>query len=194
MYSSNIGNSLYVMSAGNMTSWTLAGSGFNGEGYHSDAVIDPDRDYIVHVGNNPPSDSIGYWPLAGYKLGGAQIQHVTPTLDPSCLNMMSTWASLQNTTTITTTYVGIAYDPIGRRIVMWPGAGNVIWYMDTGTWTCTSETYGSTMGVDYPQNTDTEGDPSATGTFSRFGYFPAYDIFVLCNDPRKDCWYLRLNR
>jgi hypothetical protein len=195
MYGSNIGNSLYVMSASNMVGWTLVGSGFNRQGYHSDGVIDTDRDYFVHVGNNPPSDGVGYWPLAGYQIGsGTQVAHVTPTLDGSCVNMMSIWSSLQNSTTITTSYVGINYDPIGHRIVMWPGTGNTIWYMDTGTWTCTSETYGSTKGTDFPQDTDTENDPSATGTFTRFGYFPAYDIFVLCNDPRNDCWYLRLNR
>ena len=195
MYGSNIGNTLYVMSASNLTGWTQAGGGFNGQGYHSDGVIDPDREYFVHVGNNPPSDGIGYWPLAGYKIGsGAQVKHVTPTLDGSCVSMMSTWASQQNTTTVTTSYVGIDYDPIGKRIAIWPGTGNTVWYIDTGTWTCTSETYGSTQGVDYPQNTDTEDDPSATGTFTRFGYFPAYDIFVLCNDPKNDCWYLRLNR
>ena len=195
MYGSNIGNRLYVMSASNMVGWTLAGSGFNGQGYHSDGVIDPDRDYFVHVGNNPPSDGVGYWPLAGYHIGsGTLVPHVTPRLDGSCLNMMSIWSSLQNSTTVTTSYVGINYDPIGHRIVMWPGTGNTIWYMDTGTWTCTSESYGSTKGTDFPQDTDTENDPSATGTFTRFGYFPAYDIFVLCNDPRNDCWYLRLNR
>lgn len=195
VFASNIGNNLYVMSASNMTGWTLAGSGFNGQGYHSDGVIDPAREYFVHVGNNPPSDSIGYWPLAGYRIGsGSKVQHVTPTLDGSCVNMMSTWRSLQNSTTITTTYVGTNYDPIGRRIVMWPGTGNTVWYMDTGTWSCTSETYGSIKQLDYPQDTDTENDPSATGTFTRFGYFPAYDIFVLCNDPRNDCWYLRLKR
>jgi len=202
LYASNIGNGLFVEADNNLAAgWVSAGSGFSGQGYHSDGVIDTDRDYFVHVGNNPPSDGIGYWPLAGYKIGtSGPITHVTPTLDASCTTMMATWVTLQGGQAapanglITTSYVGINYDPIGHRIFIWPGTGNTIWFIDTGTWKCTSETYGTTKGVDFPQDTDTENDPSATGTFTRFGYFPELDVTVLCNDPRSDCWYLHLRR
>jgi hypothetical protein len=198
LYSSNIGNQLFVQADNNLAAgWVAAGSGPNGFGFRMDSVIDTDRDYFVHIGNNPPGDTIGYWPLAGYKIGtSGPITHVTPTLDASCTTMQTTWVNLQTAgaPNITTNYVGAFYDPIGHRVVMWPGTGNTIWFMDTGTWKCTTEIYGATKGVDYPQDTDDEGASGVTGTFSRFGYFANLDLVLLCNDPRHDCWYLHLRR
>ncbi len=88
--------------------------------------------------------------------------------------------------------MGAVWDPIGKRVVIYPNAGNVIWYLDPTTWTCTSEVYGATQGTDFPQDTPLpSGD---AGTFGHFAYDPAFDVFVLCNDPYNDCWYLRPSR
>jgi len=89
--------------------------------------------------------------------------------------------------------MGVAWDPIGNRVVVYPNAGNVIWYINPVTWTCTTGTYGSVQGTDYPQNTPLPGT-GADGTYGHFQYDPTFDVFLLCNDPNNDCWYLRLNR
>ena len=95
--------------------------------------------------------------------------------------------------------MGLVWDPIALQVVVYPNYGNVIYMLDPATWTCTSETYGSTQGTDYPQNTDAgyggQGINSGDeGTFGHFQYSAANDVFLLCNNWKSDCWYLRRNR
>jgi len=79
--------------------------------------------------------------------------------------------------------------------VVYPTYGNVIWFVDPKTWTCTNETYGSVQGTDYPQDSVGIHEVGAdVATLHKFGYFPNLDTFVLCNDPNNDCWYLNLQR
>jgi hypothetical protein len=98
----------------------------------------------------------------------------TPTLDGSCAGIL-------------VSYPGLVWDPVDQVVVGYPGSGNTIWLLSPKTWTCTTETHGSTKGVDYPQ----DANANLAGIFKHFNYFPSIDTYVVCNDPNNDCWSLK---
>jgi hypothetical protein len=152
--------------------------------YHNMSVIDPWHGYMVSIG----PDGIYYFSIA----------------NPAATGMTMTVPTTSGCSGITTTanqYPGLAWDPLDRRVVIYPNgyvngnpAGNVLYLLDPGTWTCTTETYGITQGVDYPQLTPDVTLSGTYGTFGHFAYLPKNDIFILCNDWANDCWYLRRRR
>ena len=154
--------------------------------YHIASVLDPDDEYFILVNTTDPTRcaagcGIFYYNLTGTVAG----QH--PTVDASCTSMLAN--------SIPYPRVGMAWDPIGKRVVLYPSYGNVVWFIDPKTWTCTNETYGSVQGTDYPQDSVGIHEVGAdVATLHKFGYFPNLDTFVLCNDPNNDCWYLNLQR
>jgi hypothetical protein len=74
---------------------------------------------------------------------------------------------------------GLAYDSAQDRIVGWDG-GNTVWLLNPATGAWTSQTHA--------------GGPAAmsNGTFGRFRYVPALNLFVTCNSISADCSTLRL--
>ncbi len=74
---------------------------------------------------------------------------------------------------------GWEYDPVQDRLVGWAG-GNTVYLMDPDTGACTTVTHA--------------GGPSAlpNGTFGRFRYVPALNLFVACNHVDANCHTLRL--
>lgn len=77
-------------------------------------------------------------------------------------------------------YPGLAYDPVQDKIVGWAG-GNTVYLFDTPTLTCTAVTY--------------PGGPPAqqtNGTYGRWRYFPALNVFALVNDWKQNAYTLRL--
>jgi NADPH-dependent 7-cyano-7-deazaguanine reductase QueF-like protein len=168
---------------------TLTVETTKGIGYHSTGVLDPVDKYLILVGpqSTSPAEGILYIDVACNNppaCTGSNFTLNQPTTT-GCTN-------LTGGTNANPQYMGAQWDPIGRRVAIYPNTGNVIWYIDPTTWTCSSETYGSTQGTDYPQDTPLPlGD---AGTFGHFGYDPVLDVFILCNDPHNNCWYLRPNR
>jgi hypothetical protein len=75
---------------------------------------------------------------------------------------------------------GAAYDPVQDRIVGWSG-GNTAYIYDEDTDSCTS--------VTYPNGPAAQ---QALGTYGRFRYFPALNVFALVNDASQNAWTLRL--
>ena len=158
--------------------WTKKGNA--ALGYHSISVLDPEDKLFIMIGpqSTSPPEGILYFDIS----------------------KTSTFTQTRPTTTncggVTggpnSQYQGVIWDPVGHRVVIYPNGGNILYYLDPKTWTCTSETYGSVQGTNYPQNPPIPSGDS--GTFKRFNYFPSFDVFVMCNDPKKDCWYLRPNR
>ncbi len=75
--------------------------------------------------------------------------------------------------------VGMEYDPVQDRIVGWAG-GNTIYLLNPDTLACTTVTY--------------TGGPAANanGTWGRFSYSPATNVFVTCNNVATNCNSLRL--
>jgi hypothetical protein len=77
-------------------------------------------------------------------------------------------------------YPGLAYDPVQDKIVGWAG-GNTVYLFDTPTLTCTAVTY--------------PGGPPAqqtNGTYGRWRYFPALNVFAVVNDWKQNAYTLRL--
>jgi hypothetical protein len=161
----------------------------DGTGYHSTAVLDPIDKYLILIGPQSSSPQEGLLYI-----------NVACSNPPACtgsnftINQPATTgcANLIGGSNANPQYMGAFWDPVGKRVAIYPNSGNAIWYIDPTTWTCTSETYGSTQGTDYPQSTPLpSGD---AGTFGHFAYDPVLDVAVLCNDPFNNCWYLRFNR
>jgi len=154
--------------------------------YHMGGVLDPDDEYFVLVGSTDPTRCAANCGIFYYNLTGSVAGH-HPVVDASCTNMTNNAMPYPR--------VGMQWDPIGKRIVLYPNYGNAIWFINPKTWSCTSETYGSVQGTDYPQDSaDIHNVGSDVATLHKFGYFPNLDTFVLCNNPDNDCWYLNLRR
>jgi hypothetical protein len=173
----------------NPANYMLTIESSHGIGYHSTAVLDPINKYLIMIGpqSTSPKEGILYIDISCSGPPACSGSNFT-------INQPTTFgcANLTGGTNANPQYMGAVWDPIGKRVVIYPNAGNVIWYLDPTTWTCSSETYGATQGSDYPQDTPLpSGD---AGTFGHFAYDPAFDVFVLCNDPYNDCWYLRPSR
>jgi hypothetical protein len=170
---------------------TLTIESSTGIGYHSTAVLDPINKYLIMIG--PQSTSV---------LEGILYIDVSCSNAPACTGSNFTvhqpattgCSNLIGSSNASPQYMGAQWDPVSKRVVVYPNAGNVIWYLDPTTWTCTTETYGATQGTDYPQSTPGVTTGGENGTFGHFAYDPTFDVFVLCNDPHNDCWYLRPSR
>jgi hypothetical protein len=74
---------------------------------------------------------------------------------------------------------GMAYDPVQEKIIGWSG-GNTVYILDPDMLNCTTLSY--------------SGGPSAVpnGTFGRFRYSAALNIFTVCNSVDANCYVLRL--
>jgi hypothetical protein len=144
--------------------------------YHGTAVFDPADQYLIHLDGCAPR--LSYWSTAAK----SDLSQKNPPVDASCAGLFSSSYNGNSG------YPGVAWDPIDKVVVAYPNGGNVLYLLNPKTWTCTTETFGSKQGVDYPQDdAATEGG----GTFKHFNYFTKLDVYVLCNDSRFDCWYLR---
>jgi hypothetical protein len=143
--------------------------------YFSTGVIDPVDEYFVILGgagNGGAAQGITYWSLAS----GSTFTQNQPT-PTNC------------GTALQQSYPGAQWDPIDKVIVIYPNAGNTLYLLNPTTWTCTTETWGSTQGVDYPQNS-AQTETGYGLTFKHFAYFPNLDLYALCNDAPNNCWTL----
>jgi len=169
-------NSIWLYNPANNT---YAPHGSLSTGYHNFSVLDPVHRLFITAG----SDGIHYFDTSDPSNTNITFQSPATT---GCSLLVSGNAGTDGQ------YPGMVWDPVAGQVVAYPNGGNALVILDPITWTCMTEAYGSMQGTDYPQNTIMlSGD---TGTFGHFQYLPAYDIFVLCNDPSKDCWYLRRKR
>ena len=76
---------------------------------------------------------------------------------------------------------GVAYDQVNDRIVAWHGGSNVYALdMDSGVWSQVASSPGPSSAA------------PAQGTFGRWGYVPAYGVFVLVNDIDQNAWVFKL--
>jgi hypothetical protein len=156
-------------------------------GYHSYSVFDPIDQLVIVIGGG---DGVHYFSTASL----TSTTLVTPILI-NCSGLTVGGSGLPGDSG---QYPGLAWDPIGKVVVVYMNGGpatggQTLYLLDPKTWACTSETYGSVQGTDYPQSTP-NFDTGDMGTFGHFQYIAAYDIFVLCNDPHEDCWYFRPKR
>jgi len=137
--------------------------------YHMTAVIDPGRKLFIEFGGTAAGDDGGP--------GGIQVVNIAgSTYSFSDWNaQVSGCSALQNAN-----YPGLAYDAVQKLIVGWVG-GNTVYLFDPDTMTCTSQTY-----------TGGPAAAQANGTFGRFRYFPALNLFAVVNDWQQNGYTLRL--
>ncbi len=160
----------------NSKAWSLTYNNLLVAGYNANSAFDDYDQLIFFMGNYSSSSS--FWVTT--KSGATYAQN-NITFDSSCPSA-----------TFPMAYPAIVWDPIDRAFRVLNQSNfsqQYLLYPNTGssTWFCTTETYGSTQGTDYPP-----GNNSQLQMISgKWNYFNNLDVFVLCNDPTEDCWYFR---
>jgi hypothetical protein len=76
---------------------------------------------------------------------------------------------------------GIAYDPVGQRVILWAGGDSVLAY-DPSLHACTTLTF-----------TGGPGAQASAGTFERFAYMPSLGGFLLVNGMDQNAYFLRVD-
>jgi len=76
---------------------------------------------------------------------------------------------------------GARYDPIADRYVIWNG-GKTLTFIEPDTWAMTTFT---PAGGDTPSNPTLGGRPGG-GTWNRFFYSPAFDVFGVINHANEE--------
>jgi hypothetical protein len=129
-------------------------------------VWDPDRERFVMIG-------AGELIVADYGASPVRVERLiaasTPSLE-SCGDALAATAQ------------GAAYDPVTRRIVLWPNEGGRVYELDVEARSCTVSDFGSGPRAAAVPN----------GTFGRFRYVAHLDGFVLIHDYDQDAYVLRL--
>jgi hypothetical protein len=134
--------------------------------YHMTGRVDPKRHlFIVFGGGGNPDGGLQVFDLAD---GSDHAQQNWSSQTSGCDALLSA------------TSPGLAYDPKQDRVIGWAG-GDDIYRFDPDTKTCTKTTYAGGPG---PQNPN--------GTFGRFRYFSALNVFAVVNDYQTNAWSLRL--
>jgi hypothetical protein len=77
---------------------------------------------------------------------------------------------------------GLAYDPVQDRLVGWAG-GDDVYLLDLDQKRCTTVRHNAGPGAQVEN-----------GTFGRFRYITALNVFALVNDPNKNAYVLRLTK
>jgi hypothetical protein len=152
-------NSIWLYNPANNT---YSKHGSLSTGYHNFSVLDPLHKLFITAG----SDGIHYFDVSNP--ANTNITFQSPTVT-GCSLLTGGSAGTNGQ------YPGMVWDPVAQQVIAYPNGGNALVILDPTTWTCTTETYGSRQGTDYPQNTIILSGVS--GTFGHFQYIPAYDIF-----------------
>jgi hypothetical protein len=142
--------------------WTTR-SGSSGMDDNKNAVVDPVRKrYYLHT--NATATTL-FWYDISSPSGTLALQSIQTT---GCSGFIGNYQA------------GMEYDPIQDRIVGWSG-GNTVYVLNPDTGSCTTVA--------------PSGGPttvSAQGTWGRFRYSAALNIFVVCNSVNENCFSLRL--
>lgn len=148
------------------SSWTAHGDQFNGTyvDYYKTADIDPGRKLMVAVGNG----EVWTWDLSAS--GDIPGVALTTTGGDEILSANSP---------------GFVYDPEIDQFVAWNGGADVFTLdMQTSTWTKHSPA---------AENTVVPSAPNGNGTFGRFRYSPARNVFVVVNAVNENVYIYRLS-
>jgi hypothetical protein len=135
-------------------------------GYHLNAVIDPVRRKFLMIGWDNLQGGGRVWSIDLNPGSNYQRQAITTTGGASLIGNI---------------YPGVEYDPVTDRIVAWgEDSPNVVYSLnlDTREWTSTTFTGGPT--------------PAGNGTFGRWRYSPASNVFVLANRVDDNVVIMRL--
>jgi len=159
-------------------------------------VVDTLHNYLLMIGSG--INDVG-WPQSPVQnvvrqidLSGADGYTTHKWDDPSCAPLYS--------------WPGAAWDANLRLVVIYPGGGNKLIFLNPGprdmasavglvpSHKCITLTLGRTKGTDYPTDPDISGSTlTNNGNYQRFSYFPSEDVFILANSTQHVPWMLRLH-
>jgi hypothetical protein len=157
-------------------------------------VIDPVRKLFVLMGDCSsttscgPGDGVFVADISDPSTTTMQNWTAATMADPNCAEFLS-----GGTNPINPANPGVAYDSVANDYVGWPNQGNSVYVMTPDTvnrrLTCQIQTF-----ANGPPNSAHANDTANTsyGTFGRFQYFPALDVFVLVNDWNIPAYIFRL--
>lgn len=136
--------------------------------YHMTGRVDPKRKLFVAVGGK------------GQQGGGLQVFD----LDASSDHAQQDWTSQVTgcDDLLRANSPGLAYDPVQDRMIGWAG-GDAVVTLDLDQKRCTTRSFPGGPG---PQNDN--------GTFGRFRYFAALEVFALVNAHDRNAYTLRLTQ
>jgi hypothetical protein len=158
--------------------------------YYVTGVVDPVHKLFIAMGNCPggvcaSGNGVLVADISNALTGTTTQQNwTTNTLaDANCKEFLSGGASPITNGAATP---GLVFDTVGGTLVGWPSSGNSVYLITPDAvnqrMTCQKVTYAN-------------GPPNATqtaGTFGRFRYFPALDVFVVINDFNIPAYIFRL--
>jgi hypothetical protein len=131
--------------------------------YHATTALDPQRRKMVFVGN-----------------GDQQLVDLnSPAADPLKLNASGGAAIVNGNGP------GLDYDPVSDRIVGWAG-GTDVYALNLSNLTWTLLPAAAT-------NTTTPTAPNTNGTYGRFRYIPAKNVFVVVNSIDENVYFYKLS-
>jgi hypothetical protein len=150
--------------------------------YESTAVVDPKRKMIYFIGTTGS-------PNYGYAVGPAGF--FAMDISAGSNYAVQDWTSLVSGcgALAQAEWPGVAYDSAIDRVVGWPNFGNTVYVFNPDTKSCATQTFPNGA----PDSTDALGVRFSTGTFGRFQYFPALNVFALVNFWTNNAYVLRLN-
>lgn len=154
---------------------------------YSTMVVDPDNHLLWQIGTNGTPRITRTDISSPLTVGNAQ--QTNPTLDATC-------------SALVTQAPGLDWDPVMHVIVGWPNFGNSVVLFNDGPTNSVTTPYGTiaagkcvtiTYAGGPPDSAHDSNTASTThGTFGRFRYVPAANVYVLTNDWNIDSFYLRL--
>jgi hypothetical protein len=142
-----------------------------GDGLNPSAVVDTKRRQWLQISNNKVLKvNIDNWFSTL-----SDVTDISGSVDSSCNGLVSAPGP------------GLVYNPVLDRIVGYPpNSGNVVYFMDPGDYTCTTQT----ISGGPPNNTFGATQP---GTYGRFAYFPSLDVYAVVNGYNQPAYVLNLN-
>jgi len=157
-------------------------------------AIDPLRKLFVMVGgcgagSCAPGDGVFVADISDPTTTTQQNWTAATMADPVCAEFLAGGVNPINSAN-----PGIAYDSVAHSFVGWPNQGNSIYIMtpDTVNKRLTCQKLTLTNGPPNSAHVNDGNPNTSNGTFGRFRYFPALDVFVVVNDWNIPPYILRL--
>jgi hypothetical protein len=184
IYSYNFQNNTYAL---------VSRANFFVTSIYLSGAIDPTRKLFVLLGNCPggtcgPGNGVFVADISNPASTTQQNWTAATMADSSCAEFLSGGVN-----PIGAGNPGITFDPVANDFVAWPNQGNSVYTLtpdlNNHRLTCQKMTFAGG-----PPNSSHANNQSNTtyGTYGRFKYFPALDVFVLVNDWNIAPYILRL--
>jgi hypothetical protein len=134
------------------------------------AAIDPVRKLMIFMGTNGSDENLS-------------VQAIDISGNDAMYAVQDWSAQVTGCAAMAVHWPGLVHDSAIGKLVGWPNAGGSVYVFDPDAKTCTEQTF--------PNGPPTP-PPPVYGTFGRFAYFPALDVFAVVTSADFDAYVLRL--